>query len=111
MDSDDIKIAKLNLEDLAVIKALEQKLGDDICLVAVEKKEVIYALEAKLAPNQWQRIDRTYPQIDGLKAYFSDYDKAKDAKNALKSYLISPQAKRVLKKHPLRIRQIVRSRK
>lgn len=107
MDADDIKIAKLNPEDLAVIKALERKLGDNICLVAVERREVIYALEAKLAPNQWQRVDETYPEIEGLRAYFSDYDKAKEAKNALKSYLGSPQAKRLLKKRPLRIRQIV----
>lgn len=110
MDSDDIKIAELSQEDLAVIKALERKLGENICLVAVEKKEVIYALEAKQAPNHWQRVDHAYPKIEGLKAYFSDYDKAKDAKNALKSYLISAQAKRLLKKLPLRIRQIVHTR-
>jgi hypothetical protein len=109
MESDDIKIAKLDPEDIAVIKALEQKLGENICLVAVEKKDVIYALEAKLAPNKWQRVDQTYPQIEGLKAYYSDYDKIKDAKNSLKSYLLSPKAKRFLKKYPLRIRQIVRA--
>lgn len=107
MDSDDIKIAQLSKADIAVIKTLEKKLGDNICLVAVEKKEVIYAVEAKLAPNQWQRVDHSYPEIEGLKAYFSNYDMAKDAKNALKSYLNSPQAKRMIKKHPLRIRQIV----
>ncbi len=107
MESDDIKIARLSPEDIAVIRALERKLGDNICLVAVEKKEVIYALEAKLAPNQWRRVDQVYPEIEGLKAYFSDYDKAKDAKNSLKSYLLSPKAKRLFKKYPLRIRQIV----
>ncbi len=107
MDSDDIKIARLSPEDIAIIRVLEQKLGNNICLVAVEKKEVIYALEAKLAPNQWQRVDQVYPDIEGLKAYFSDYDKAKDAKSSLKSYLLSPKAKRLFKKHPLRIRQIV----
>jgi hypothetical protein len=107
MESDDIKIANLNDEDIAVIRALEKKLGKDICLVAVNKKEVIYALEAKLKPNHWQRVDHTYPSIEGLKAYYSDYEVAKDSKNSLKSYLSSPKAKRLVKKYPLRIRQIV----
>ena len=106
MESDDIKIAKLSQAEIAVIRELEEKLGDNICLVAVEKKTVIYALEAKLAPNRWQRVDHAYPEIQGLKAYFGDYEIAKAAKNALKNYLGNPKVRRLIKKHPIRIRQI-----
>ena len=51
VEPDDIKMANLSPEDLATIRALEKKLGDDICLVAVKKKDVLYALEAKVSPG------------------------------------------------------------
>ena len=47
---DDLKIASLSPEDLETIRALEKKLGPTIRLVAVETKDVIYVMEAKMAP-------------------------------------------------------------
>ena len=110
-DTDEIKIASLDEEDIQIIRNLEKKLGSDICLVAVEKKDVLYALEAKMAPNDWQRVDWVYPQIDSLKAYYGDYEKAKANKAALKTFLIHNQTKMSLKKRPIRIRQIVNTDK
>lgn len=106
-DLDDVKIACLNAEDIKTIQTLERKLGAGICLVAVEKKDVLYALEAKLAPNQWQRVDRVYQDIEGLKAYFNNYEAAREAKAALKRFLIQQQKTRNLAKRPIRIRQVV----
>jgi hypothetical protein len=106
-DSDDIKIALLGEKDINIIRDLEKKLGDNICLVAVEKKNVLYALEAKKGPNEWQRVDMVYPEIESLKAYYSDYEMAKANKAALKTFLIQNQSKLSEKKRPIRIRQIV----
>ena len=106
-DLDDVKIANLNAEDIKTIQALERKLGAGICLVAVEKKDVLYVLEAKLAPNQWQRVDKVYRDIQDLKAYFNNYESARETKTALKRFLIQQQKKRKLAKRPIRIRQVV----
>jgi hypothetical protein len=106
-DNDDIRMASLDEQDIKIIQELEKKLGPDICLVAVEKKSVLYALEAKMAPNDWQRVDEVYPEIESLKAYYHDYDVAKANKAALKTFLIHNQTKRNIKKRPIRIRQIV----
>ena len=54
---DDLIIANLSPENLETIRALETKLDPDIFLVAVEAKDTIYALEAKIAPNEWQQVD------------------------------------------------------
>jgi hypothetical protein len=107
MESEDIKIANLSLEDIATIRALEKKLGDNICLVAVERKDVLYALEAKVSPKLWCPVDEVYPEIEKLRAYYSVYDDAKDAKAALKGYLIAQKAASKVIKRPIRIRQIV----
>ncbi len=104
---DDLKIAELSSEDLETIKALERKLGNNIRLVAVENKDVIYTLEAKLAPNHWHRVDRIYPEIKGFKAIYSDQVSAKEAKTYLKNFLITNKGKNGIKKRPIRIRQIV----
>jgi hypothetical protein len=106
-NNDDIKIARLEEKDIKTIQDLEKKLGDDICLVAVAKKNVLYAIEAKMAPNEWRPIDQVYPEIESLKTYYGDYEKAKTNKAALKTFLIHNQTKLSLKKRPIRIRQIV----
>lgn len=104
---DDLKIAALSPEDLETIRALERKLGPTIRLVAVETQHVIFALEAKLAPNQWQRVDRVYPEIKGIKAYFSEHDAAKAAKGWLKGFLLNNTLDPKPLKRPIRIRQVV----
>ncbi len=104
---DDLKIATLSPEDIAVIREMERKLGPTIRLVAVETRDVLYALEAKIAPNQWQRVDTVYPQINGIKAYYADADAAKEAKGWLKGFLINNTLTPKPPKRPIRIRQVV----
>ncbi len=104
---DDLKIAALSPEDLETIRALEKKLGPTIRLVAVETKDVLYALEAKMAPNQWQRVDTAYPQIKDIKAYYAELDAAKAAKGWLKGFLINNPLHPKPLKRPIRIRQVV----
>lgn len=104
---DDLKIAVLSDEDLETIRILERKLGTNIRLVAVETKDVLYALEAKLAPNQWQRVDTVYPQIKDIKAYYSEHESAKEAKGWLKGFLINNALNPKPLKRPIRIRQVV----
>jgi hypothetical protein len=98
------KIAELSPEALEAIKELEKKLGD-ICLLAVQKNEAIYVLEAKLKPNHWESIELVYPEIDNLKAYYNTEEEARLAKGALKNYLIA-QKKRGIVKKPIRVRKI-----
>jgi hypothetical protein len=104
---DDLKIAELSPEDLETIRALEKKLGPSIRLVAVETKDVLYALEAKMAPNTWRRVDAVYPEIRDIKAYYADQDTAKEAKGWLKGFLINNTLNPKPKKRPIRIRQVV----
>ena len=104
---EDLKIAVLSAEDLETIRALEKKLGPDIRLVAVETKDVLYALEAKMAPNQWQRVDSVYPQIKDIKAYYVEHDAARQAKGWLKGFLINNSLTPRPQKRPIRIRQVV----
>ncbi|MBC2745361.1 MAG: hypothetical protein HGJ93_20695 [Desulfosarcina sp.] len=104
---DDLKIATLSPEDLETIRALEKKLGPNVRLVAVETKDVLYALEAKIAPNQWQRVDTVYPEIKDFKAYYAEHDAAKEAKGWLKGFLINNTLNPKPKKRPIRIRQVV----
>ena len=104
---DDLKIATLSPEDLAVIRKMEKKLGPTIRLVAVETRDVLYALEAKIAPNHWQRVDTVYPQISGIKAYYADGDAAREAKGWLKGFLTNNTLPPRPPKRPIRIRQVV----
>ena len=104
---EDIRIARLSEEDIQTIREIEKKLGNEYCLVAVEKKNVLYVLEAKLGPTHWERVDHVYPEIDQLRAYYNDYDAVKDSKSALKRYLLSSKTSQP--KRPIRIRQIVGS--
>ena len=104
---DDLRIAVLSPEDLETIRDLERKLGANIRLVAVEAKDVLYALEAKMAPNQWQRIDTVYPEIKGIHAFYADHDRAKEAKGWLKGFLINNTLNPRPIKRPIRIRQLV----
>jgi hypothetical protein len=104
---EDLKIAALSPEDLETIRALEEKLGSNIRLVAVETKDVLYALEAKMAPNQWQRVDTVYPEIRDIKAYYAEHDLAREAKGWLKGFLINNNLNPKPIKRPIRIRQVV----
>lgn len=98
-----VRVAQLSPAELQAIRDLEKSLGNKVCLVAVEKEGALYVLEAKLGPNQWERINRVYPEIPDLRAYFRRHEDAHDAKAALKSFLNSNKAKH-LRKRPIRIR-------
>ena len=98
--------ADLTPEQMAVVAAAERQLPEDVRLVAVKRASEMYVLEAKLAPNEWLRVDQVYPEIEGLKSFFSDGDACKAAKAALKGFLISNKLKPQLKKRPIRIRVI-----
>jgi hypothetical protein len=98
-----VKVAQLPPEDLEAIRAFEKTLSVNVCLLAVEKNEALYVLEAKLGPNRWQRVDRAYPEIGRLKAFYDRHEDAHEAKAALKAYLNS-KAARELTKRPIRIR-------
>ncbi len=104
---DDLKIAILSPEDLETIRTLEKKLGPNVRLVAVETKDVLYALEAKMAPNQWQRVDAVYPEIKDIKAYYAEHDTAREVKGWLKGFLINNTLNPKPIKRPIRIRQVV----
>ena len=97
------KVADLDDQDINAIKELEKQLKDT-CLIAVEKKEALYVLEAKLAPNQWERVDKVYSEIKDLKAYYPDEESAKISKGALKNLLQSKKMKE--KKKPIRVRKV-----
>ena len=97
------KVAKIDEQDIAAIKELE-KLLKDTCLIAVEKKEALYVLEAKLAPNAWERVDKVYPEIKDVKAYYPDEESAKLSRGALKNLLQSAKMKE--KKKPIRVRKV-----
>ncbi|MDL2269308.1 hypothetical protein LJC71_09035 [Desulfosarcina sp. OttesenSCG-928-A07] len=104
---DDLKIAVLSEEDLETIRLLEKKLGPTIRLVAVESNSLLYVLEAKMGPNQWERVDGVYPEIRGLKAYYRSLDAVKEAKGWLKGFLINNTLSPKPKKRPIRIREVV----
>ncbi|BBO71976.1 hypothetical protein DSCA_59060 [Desulfosarcina alkanivorans] len=104
---EDLKIATLSPEDLETIRILEKKLGPAVRLVAVETKDVLYALEAKMGPNQWQRVDEVYPMIRDIKAYYAEQEAAREAKGWLKGFLINNSLTPRPKKRPIRIRQVV----
>jgi hypothetical protein len=103
---DELEFAELTPEQMAVVAEAEQKLPADVRLVAVKRSSEMYVLEAKLAPNEWQRVDRVYPEIEDLKSYYRDAEACKAAKAALKGFLISKKIKPQLKKRPIRIRVI-----
>ena len=80
----DTKIAEINENKLKDIQALEKQLGDNICLVALEKTGSLFVLEAKLAPNIWERVDKVYPELENLRAYFLSQEDAHLTKSSLK---------------------------
>lgn len=98
-----VKVASLPAEDLEAIRAFEKTLRGNVCLLAVEKSKALYVLEAKLAPNRWQRVDRTYPEVGDLKAFYDRHPDAHNAKAALKAFLNSTAARNITKR-PIRIR-------
>jgi len=100
-----VKIADIDSAHLHSISTLEKQLGKNICLVAVQTSGVLYAVEAKTAPNQWEPVDAVYRRIDGLKSLFTDHEEARLAKSSLKM-LLSRTKQKDLKKRPIRIRRI-----
>ena len=101
----DSKVADLTEEKIENIRELESKLGDNICLVAMERAGAIYVLEAKLAPNAWERVDKVYPELENLRAYYVSQEDAHLTESSLKKLLNGP-VKQKLKKRPIRIRKI-----
>lgn len=102
----DSKFADLSDEKIAIIRDLEDKLGDNICLVAMEKTGSLYALEAKLGPNNWERVDKVYPEIKDLRPYYASKEDAHLTKSSLKKLLAT---KKNLKerKLPIRMRKVI----
>ena len=101
---DKFKLAKLPQEILEEIQALEQKLSG-VCLVAVERAEAMFAVEAKIDRNIWAPVDQIYPEIEELKSYYHTREDAALAKGALKNLLRSPAFSN-LAKRPIRVREI-----
>jgi len=101
----DPKVADLTEDKIKNIQELEKQLGDNICLIAIEKLGGLYVLEAKIAPNLWERADRVYPEIKDLRAYYTAHEDAHITKSSLKK-LLNSQAKKTLLKRPLRIRKV-----
>lgn len=101
----DVKVAEISDEKIKDIQALEKELGDNICLIAMEKTDSLYVLEAKLAPNVWERVDKVYPEIENLHSYFIAKEDAHLTKSSLKKLLLS-QTKQKLKKRPIRMRKV-----
>ncbi|RLB17813.1 MAG: hypothetical protein DRG63_03235 [Deltaproteobacteria bacterium] len=99
-----MKLARLKDEELEALQELERRLGD-ICLIAVEKTEAFYVLEAKVGPNTWKPVDEVYTEIEGLRSYYFDEDSARLSKGALKSLLASTDSLKRIKR-PIRIRKI-----
>ena len=99
------KIAEISEEKIETIRSLEKKLGDKVCLVALEKTGSLYVLEAKLAPNLWERVDKAYPEIGNLRAYYTSKEDAHITKSSLKKLLGSKKNLKN-KKHPIRMRKI-----
>ena len=100
----DIRMADLTPEELKEVRALEEKLGG-ICLLAVEKSEALYAVEAKMEANVWMTVDRVYPEIKHLKSYYDNKEDALLAKSALKNLIRGGRRVRE-KKRPIRVRQL-----
>lgn len=98
-----IRMAQLNEEDIQAIRSLETRLGR-VCLLAVERRDAIYALEAKIAPNIWKPVDQVYPEIEDLQAYYLDEESARVSKGSLKRFLAAKDTKNG--KRPIRIRTI-----
>ena len=101
----DTKVADLNEEKLKDIQALEKDLGENICLVALEKTGSLYVLEAKIAPNVWERVNEVYPELENLKAYYTSKEDAHLTKSSLKK-LLNSKKKQSLNKWPIRMRKI-----
>ena len=101
----ELKIAEISEEKIETIRSLEKKLGDKVCLVALEKTGSLYVLEAKLAPNVWERVDNVYPEIENLRAYYTAKEDAHLTKSSLKK-LLSTRKNLINKKHPIRVRKI-----
>lgn len=101
---DQIRMAQLNEEDIRAIRSLETRLGR-VCLLAVEPRDAIYVLEAKMAPNLWKPVDQVYPEIEDLRAYYLDEESARISKSSLKRFLTAKDTKNG--KRPIRIRKVL----
>jgi len=104
MEEKKLKLANLTKDQLNEIKEIEKKL-ENVCLVAVEKQDALFVLEAKLAPNHWELANKVYPEIEGMSSYFTTMDDAKLAKSSLKNLLKVLKTRGVVKR-PIRIRKL-----
>jgi len=68
-----------------------------------EAQQSFFVLEAKTAPNKWQRIQSVYP-LDDLPHGYLNKNEAISAKAGLKTLLLGKWKHRV-KKYPIRIRE------
>lgn len=100
-----VSIARLNDNEVRTIRELEVVLGNKFCLLAVDKIASLYVIEAKLGPNSWERVDKVYPEVEGLNAFYCSEEDAKLAKSSLKS-LLAGKMKHSIVKRPIRIRKI-----
>jgi hypothetical protein len=101
----EITMARLGPEQLEKLKALEAELGGEVRLLAVEKAASLYALEAKISPQAWIPVHQVYPEIEGLRGYYSDREEAAVTKASLKSLLRYATDIRE-RKRPIRIRKL-----
>ena len=83
--------------------SMEQRLLQIRALDAEVRSGKRYVLEAKVAPQEWQRADRIYPDITHLKSYYHDREYAHEAKTYIKWFLKSNRTDHP-PKLPLRIR-------
>jgi hypothetical protein len=103
---DELEFADLTPEQMAIVAEAERKLPAEVRLVAVKRTGAMYVLEAKLAPNEWRRVDLVYPEIEDLKSFYRDGEACKAAKAVLKGFLISNRLKPQFIKRPIRIRVV-----
>ena len=67
------------------------------------EKQPVFVVEAKTAPNCWERIKDIYPGV-GFQSYYSTKDEALAAKATLKHLLLG-KLKGQFQKYPIRIRE------
>ncbi len=99
------KSAKLKKEQIEDIKDLEEKFGDGVCIIAIEKPSPpIFILEAKTSPKNWEKIKNVYP-VDNFPSSYTTREEAMMAKSALKGLLSGPWLGKY-RKNPIRIREV-----
>ncbi len=81
--------ASLTERELQSLQDLEEMLGPDIFLVAVEQREESFALEAKADDGSWRPLDEVFTNLPCKKLLFRTREEATEAKGKLKNFLRS----------------------